>query len=224
MTGIRVHHDQNRCSRWPESAFSISGIGVHVETEWVFTMDRNTQTAALLALLAEMSGEVRHDRLDLRGGRLRSALDHVARDRVPVLMGASRGEHSSQVVAQRATRLDQYYCRAADLIVAAQDPLISPIVEGDRHHAEELAEARAREQQPEREPVDDRGGDARSDGRTRGEPARSRDRVRRVRRSSAPSPDWNPSPGRNAARARTPSRFLLSLPLPTEVPADSQVA
>jgi len=27
------HHDRNRCSRWPESLFSISGIGVHVETE-----------------------------------------------------------------------------------------------------------------------------------------------------------------------------------------------
>ena len=47
MTGIRVHHDQNRCSRWPESAFSISGIGVHVETEWVFTMDRNTHRQAI---------------------------------------------------------------------------------------------------------------------------------------------------------------------------------
>ena len=42
MPGIRVHHDQHRCSRGPESAFSISGIGVHLESEWVFRMDRNT--------------------------------------------------------------------------------------------------------------------------------------------------------------------------------------
>jgi len=44
MAGIGVHDDRNRCS-------PSLGIGVHLQPEWVFMMDRITQSALAGAAL-----------------------------------------------------------------------------------------------------------------------------------------------------------------------------